>query len=61
MIRRTFGGPVIYGISIGIAFIDATACLVLSAVAAAYFTVSYVTSDETSAAAAAAPGGGPRP
>ena len=42
----------VYGASIGLAFVNATACLVVYALVAAYFTVSYVTSDETSVATA---------
>ena len=52
MLRRTIAGPIVYGASIGLAFVSATACLVVYTLVAAYFTVSYVTSDEASAATA---------
>jgi uncharacterized membrane protein len=60
MVRRTIAGPIVYGASIGLAFVNATACLVVYALVAAYFTVSYVTSDETSVATAPTAAGGSR-
>ncbi len=61
MLRRTIAGPIVYGLSIALAFVSAIACLVVYALLAAYFTVSYMTSEETSATPAAAPGGRPLP
>ncbi|HZP29544.1 MAG TPA: TMEM175 family protein [Acidimicrobiia bacterium] len=58
MIRRTLVGPVMYGASIGLAFVSAPACLVVYALIAAYYAVSYVTADDPSAAAEPAPPGG---
>ena len=55
--RRTLVGPVVYGLSIAVAFLNAVACLAIYAVMALYFGVSYVTASDQAAQADSAPDG----
>ena len=42
-LRRTLPGPIVYGATIGLAFVSPIACLAVYAAIAVYFSVSFVT------------------